>query len=121
MIRVSLAMLAALALAGCSFHARSPDDYRKVTRDLVQTRSDQLRTCYEDQVEHDENAGGKVAIDFGVEAETGRLVAPEVVAGETTASEPLQQCVITALDGLTLDPPDERTARARFVWNFEQT
>jgi hypothetical protein len=37
----------------------------------------------------------------------------------TTAPEPLGQCVITAINGLTLDPPDERDGIASFVYEFK--
>jgi len=115
-----LGTLLTVSLSACSFHARGADDYRSVTRSLMQTRSGQLQSCYEQEIARDPASGGDVAVDFQVEAKTGKVLSPKVAAPDTTASEPLQRCVVTALDGLVLDPPDQRTAQARFVWSFER-
>jgi hypothetical protein len=112
--------LLVVALSGCSFYARSADDYRNVTRQLVQTRQSQLTSCYERVLKADEGAGGDVAIAFEVEAKTGKLHSPSIVPARTTASDALGECVMTALDGLVLEPPDQRTAQAEFVWSFER-
>jgi len=39
-------MLLAFA-AGCSFHARSPDEYRDATQALLDTKSADIKTCYD--------------------------------------------------------------------------
>ncbi len=65
-----------------------------------------------------EGAKGVVVVRFEVEAKTGSVLKPEVVDAKTTAPEGLQGCVLDALGGLTLDPPDQRTGEATFAWQF---
>lgn len=107
------------ALQACSFSARSPDDYRKVTNDLLATRADQLRACYDAALVATPTIGGVVVVTFKVEADTGKLLNPAFDPARTTAPEPLKQCVTTALDGLAIDPPDQRDGNATFSWEFK--
>ena len=115
---VSSVVLAA-GLQACSFNARSPEDYRKVTNDLLATRADQLKTCYDAVLLTNATAGGIVVVSFKVEAKTGKLSNPNIDPARTTAPDPLKQCVITALDGLAIDPPDSRDGSATFSWEFK--
>lgn len=112
------ALLVAVVQA-CSFNARSPEDYRKVTNDLLATRADQLKTCYDAALQTNPTAGGIVVVSFKVEEKTGKLINPNIDAARTTAPDPLKQCVITALDGLAIDPPDSREGSATFSWEFK--
>jgi hypothetical protein len=56
----------------------------------------------------------------------GRRVAGEVypqVIGPSTRPVPrprrtLSQCVLRAMDGVALNPPDKKEAQATFSWNF---
>lgn len=106
-------------LQACSFNARSPEDYRNVTNDLLATRADQLRACYDEVLKANATAGGIVVVSFKVEEKTGKLLEPNVDPARTTAPDPLKQCVITALDGLAIDPPDSREGNATFSWEFK--
>lgn len=118
-------LVTGLALAGvlqaCSFNARSPEDYRKVTNDLIATRADQLKACYDAALQANPNVGGIVVVSFKVEEKTGKLLNPVVDPARTTAPDALKQCVITALDGLAIDPPDSREGNATFSWEFKPT
>lgn len=111
-------LLTLFALGGCSFYARSPDDYRTATREVLEKKNDKIEDCYKSELAANENAKGKVVVRFDVEAKTGSLVKVKVVDNKTDASEGLQKCVVDALDGLKLDPPDERTGEATFEWEF---
>jgi len=111
----------AASLQACSFSARKPEDYRQVTQDLLATRADQLRTCYDAALVANASAGGIVVVSFKVEADSGKLTSPSVDAARTTAPEVLQQCVTGALDGLAIDPPDAREGSATFSWEFKPT
>jgi len=111
-------MITAVAQA-CSFSARSPDDYRKVTGDLLATRGDQLRACYDAALVGNPAVGGVVVVTFDVEADTGKLLNPKFDPARTTAPEPLKQCVTTALADLAIDPPDQRDGNATFSWEFK--
>ena len=108
----------ATALSACSFNARTPEDYRDVTNDLLATRADQLKACYDAALVTDATMAGTVVVSFKVEADSGKLLNPAVDAARTTAPETLQKCVITALDGLAIDPPDARDGEATFSWEF---
>lgn len=110
---------ATLLAAGCQFHARDEDGYRKATRELLETRSGDIQGCYDAALKGDAKAGGLVVVKFKVEADTGKLLDTKVVAEQTTAPAALGECVVKALDGLTLDPPDARDGDATFQWSFE--
>jgi hypothetical protein len=103
--------------AGCSFAARSPDMYRDDTRKVLETRGSQIQSCYDEVLKTDRTAKGSVVVHFSVVEETGVITAPEVLP-ESTAPAPLSQCVVKALDGLVLDPPDQRKGDATFAWEF---
>ena len=68
----SMLMLLALA-AGCSFHARSPDEYRDATQALLDTKSADIKTCYDDALKGKSDLAGTVTVHFTVEAETGKV------------------------------------------------
>jgi len=116
-----LIVLASLAsLSGCAFMARGADMYRDDTSALLDTRKDEIQQCYDDILKTDPSAKGTVAIHFGVKKKTGEVHGAEVIADRTTAPVNVQQCVLTALEGLKLDPPDDRTdGDATFVWEFK--
>jgi hypothetical protein len=109
-------LLSAL-VSGCSFYARGADDYRDATRDLLQTRGIQIQGCYNEVLGADRNAKGVVAIHFTMTEKTGALANPEVLP-ESTAPAALSDCVVKALVGLVLDPPDQRKGDATFRWEF---
>ena len=116
---VKLAIVAPLVLsAGCSFYARSPEDYRQVTRELVDTRSGDIKDCYDVALQTNETVAGTVVVNFTVEKKTGKIMNP-AVDPSSTAPEELTQCVVSAIDGLQLDPPDAREGQATFTWAFE--
>lgn len=106
-------------LGGCSvsYHARSAEDYRQATRTLLETRQEQFRSCYERVIEADPEASGTVAVRFSVEEKTGKIQSP-VALPESSAPEPLRACVVESLEGLALDPPDQRKGDATMVFEF---
>lgn len=104
-------------LAGCEYHARSAEDYRSVTRDLIATRTSQIQSCYDSALKSNKEAQGTVTVHFLVQEDTGALSDIEALPS-STAPEALQQCVVTALDGLVLQPPDARKGDATFSFEF---
>ncbi len=119
MTRVSLpAITIAIAgvLSGCA--VRDATMYRDDTRKLLERRSSQLRDCYDAELQKDREAGGKVVVSFTVQKDTGVLVDPKVDDLQSTPNRTLRKCVVEALGGLTLDPPDERDGAATFTWEF---
>lgn len=110
--------LLSVGLSGCQFHARSADDYAGETKQLLAAKNDQIKTCYDSVLASNQGAKGEVVVDFTVEAKTGAIKDPTVNAEKTTAPEPLQKCVLDAMAGLQLDPPDAREGVASFAYEF---
>lgn len=113
------ALCATLATMACSFHVRSPEDYRDVTQDLLLTRQNEIKACYDDLLKKDRNAGGTVKIDFKVEAETGKIKDAKVDPNGTTAPPELGECVVQSISGLVLTPPDKKEGVASFAYEFK--
>lgn len=111
-------LLVAAGASACEFHARSPEDYQSATRAVLDTRSSQIKGCYDEVLKTDKTASGIVVVHFTVIEETGAISGAEVTK-ESTAPAALGQCIVQALDGLAIDPPDERQGDATFVWEFK--
>jgi hypothetical protein len=107
-------------LSGCSFFARGPNDYRSAVRQVLDTRSSQIESCYRQALAADPNASGRVVVKFDVEPKTGNFANPSVVEQETRAPDAVKNCVVTSLDGLALAPPDQRKGEATFAWEFNK-
>lgn len=115
----ALIPLLAAMLGGCSvsYHARSPEDYRQATRALLESQQSTFKQCYEGVLASTPDASGTVAVQFVVEEKTGKILTPNALP-ESTAPEPLQQCVVSGLSGLALDPPDQRKGVATMTFDF---
>lgn len=113
-------LLAIALLSGCSFYARGAEDYRKAVRKVLDTKNQQVEDCYKRELKADEKAAGKVVVKFDVEPKSGAIKNPKVVEKETTAKPALQQCVLASLEGLKLDPADQRKGEATFAWDFSR-
>ena len=112
-------LLGLASSSGCSFHARDADSYRKATRALLETRSADIKTCYDTELKKDGKIAGAVVVKFTVKKDTGAISNAKVVSEKSTAPASLGECVVKAIDGLALDPPDERDGHATFEWAFE--
>ncbi len=108
-----------LALAACGGTARNMETYRADTQHLLATHDDQLRTCYDDALKADAKASGTVAVQVTVEKKTGAVTKAAIDAKRSTASQPLESCVLKAVEGLKLDPPDRNDGQATFVYEFK--
>lgn len=107
-----------LGAVGCSYYARSPEDYRKVTRELIEGNRPAIESCYTEALKAQKDLTGRVAIKFSVQPETGMISNTQVDAAQTTAPDSLAQCVVQAVEGLQLAPPDEREGQATFYFDF---
>ncbi len=113
-----LPLIVLLSLSSaCSFYARGPDEYREATREMLTQRNDQIKSCYDGVLKGNKSAAGTVVVHFTVKEETGMVTGAEVMP-ESTAAPELGQCIVNAIDGLQLEPPDEREGDATFVWEF---
>jgi hypothetical protein len=103
----------ALALASSACIARGPDDYRAVTRSLVDTKKADIEDCFG-------GTKGKVVVNFTVEKKTGKIMNPVVDEKASTASAEVGTCVASKIDGLGIEQPDMRDGAATFTWNYNK-
>src|SRR5262245_6544684 len=95
----SLMLLVGAVASGCQFYARSPEDYRDATQALLDTKTPQIKACYDTQLNSNKDTAGKVTVHFKVEKETGKLIEIAADPARTQAPEPLTKCVVDALEG----------------------
>jgi hypothetical protein len=117
---VIITLLLATSFLGCSvqFASRDADMYRKDTRALLATKNGVIKDCYDAQLKSDAKPNGKVVVNFVVQEETGQIINVALDTKKTTAPEPLAKCVVDAISGLNLDPPDQEQGVASFEWEF---
>jgi hypothetical protein len=118
-IACTLTLLTCAFAGACSFHARDSESYRKATRELLETRNPDIKSCYDVELQRDPKAQGTVVVKFVVQKETGKIVSPKVDEVASSAPTTLGQCVVRAIDGLALQPPDKRDGDATFRWEFQ--
>lgn len=115
-VRLGLVALLISAAAGCA--ARSDDFYARDVKALLETKGQSVTDCWMGVRASDPAAAGTVTVTFRVEEDTGNITGAAVDAANTTAAEPVSQCVIASLDGLALQPGDNRPANATYTWEF---
>lgn len=117
-----IAMMALVAVAGGSIAAcataRTPEAYRDATYAVLESRNSAVKSCYDDALKGEDKVSGKVVVQFTVDNKTGAITDPKVDEAASTAPASLGQCVVKALDGLTIDPPDANVGNATFTWDF---
>ena len=113
LIPLSLAML-----SGCSFAMRSADTYRDDTGKVLATKNDDIRSCYDGVLKSTPGAQGKVTVKFDVDTAQGKITAVTVDKANTTAPDPVAECVTKSITGLVLAPPDHRKGVAVWVYEF---
>jgi hypothetical protein len=118
--------IAALALGLCAVvggcgTARSVDAYRMDTEKLLQTRNDQVKSCYDQALQSNHSLAGTVAVRFVVDKSSGVFEKASVDAAQTTAPATLGDCVVHAVDGLKLAPGDRNEGHATFTYDFKPT
>jgi hypothetical protein len=107
-----------MASTGCSFHARDAEGYRKDTRTLLESKNADIKSCYDAALVKNPSVSGNVIVHFTVQSETG-TVKDAKVDPSSSAPADLSQCVVNAIQGLTLDPPDARDGDATYSWEFQ--
>lgn len=113
-IRTSVRVMGfALALATTACIARGPDDYRSVTRTLVDTKKGDIEGCFAGQK-------GKVVVNFTVEKKSGKIANAVVDEKNSDAPADVGTCVASKLEGLALSEPDMRDGAASFTWQVTQ-
>lgn len=119
---LSVLFVAASALVpGCTCVARDAETYKNDTRSLIETRNKAIKDCYDVALTTDPKLQGDVVVNFTVEKKTGKILNPTIDQARTKAPESLSKCIVEAIDGLTLDPVDQRDGQATFSWKFRAT
>jgi len=114
-----LLMAASTVVPGCSCVARDAETYRADTRNVLETQSRAVKDCYDVALTTDPKLDGQVVVTFKVEKKTGKIIDTAVDKERTKAPESLSKCIVDAIDGLTLDPVDQRDGLATFSWTFK--
>jgi hypothetical protein len=107
-----------LGSVACSYHARGPEQYRDDTQALLDSKTPEIKACYDELLKARADVGGSVRVKFKVQEETGKIFETEIDPTGTTAPPELAACVVRTIDGLQLTPPDERTGIATYTWEF---
>lgn len=114
----SFALVSVSSILGCSFAARSPEMYRDETKAVLETKNNDIRACYDGVLKTSPGVQGKVTVKFDVETEQGKLTNITVDKANTTAPDPVTECVTKSISGLGLTPPDQRKGQGTWAWEF---
>ncbi|MEO7733248.1 MAG: AgmX/PglI C-terminal domain-containing protein [Kofleriaceae bacterium] len=110
---------AALAsIAACGGSSRNVASYRDDTASLLETRNPELKACYEAALQADTKLAGTVTVQFVVQGESGTIKNPTIDPTRSTATPALGECVLKAINGLVLAPPDRNEGRATYTYEF---
>ena len=112
-------LIASAVVPGCTCLARDAETYRAETRTLLETKNQAIKDCYDQALVADPVLDGQVTVKFKVEKKTGKIMDTAIDPERTKAPEALSQCIVRAVDGLTLDPVDQRDGLATFSWTFK--
>jgi hypothetical protein len=108
-----------VGLGACALHKqRTPQTYRVDTQTTLETRNAQIKSCYDDQLKSDAASGGMMTVRFVVKKKTGVFTSVALDPEKSQAPEPLARCVVNALEGLKLEPPDANDGHATFVYQL---
>jgi hypothetical protein len=92
--------------------------YRDDTKAVLETKSNDIRACYDGVLASTPGVGGKVTVKFIVEDEHGKFTNVAVDKANTTAPDAVADCVTKSISGLGVNPPDARVGQATFTWEF---
>ena len=106
------------AIAACGGTARNVATYRADTQQMLTSRNDQIQQCYDSALAGDASLAGTVTVTFVVAKKTGAITNASVDPAQTTAPKALGDCVLHAIDGLVLSPPDKHEGHATFTFDF---
>lgn len=104
-----------MLFSGCML--RSTQDYTTDVRSLIETRSTDVRSCYDAELANNPATAGDVVVSFNVANKAG-TVTDVVIDPSSSAPAALQECVASALTGLVLDPGDMAKAKGTFTLRF---
>jgi len=115
---LSLCIASVAFLGGCSFMARDAETYKSDTRSVLERNKTGVKACYDDAEAANQELNGKTVVNFTVQAKTGQFVNASIDPS-STAPDALNQCILKTVEGLNLDPVDQRDGNATFTWKFQ--
>jgi hypothetical protein len=118
-MKTNLLVISALSLAavsGCAY--RDAKMWQDDTGKVFAAKTPDIQACYDGVLKNDPKAAGKVTIAFEVETEAGKIQSVTVEKANTTAPEPVQECVTKNIANLSVQPPDKRLGQGKWVWEF---
>lgn len=101
--------------------ARSQAVYAADASRLLETRTGDLQRCYNEALKVQPAAAGVVTVQFVVQPASGVISDATIDRTRSTAPDALDRCVLDALAGLALTPPDRHEGRATFTYEFKPT
>jgi hypothetical protein len=110
-----IALIAAIFATGCA--ARGSQMYHDDTAKMFELKQADMKGCYNNVLKTDAAAQGTVAVKFSWEKSSGKLMSLAVDPAGTTAPAPVQECVKKGLEGLVINPADQREGQG--TWTFE--
>jgi hypothetical protein len=110
--------LAAGFLGACGGAVRTAEPYRDDVAKVLESKSSDVKLCYDGILKNKKDVSGKVTVHFTVEAKTGSFKDITTIADGTTAPPELGTCVTSALSGLVLTPADVNNGDATYVYEF---
>ena len=116
---IRIAATCLILAAACGGTSRGLEAYRTDTQRVLETRNAALKSCYDNALRSNANLTGTVTIRFVVEKGTGAIKGTSVDGAGTSPPNLLGDCVLQALDGLKLEPPDRNEGQATFVYEFK--
>jgi hypothetical protein len=114
-----LVILACILGAIACGTARSQAVYAADVSRLLETRNRDLQRCYEEVLKTQPAAAGIVTVKFLVLPSSGTIKDATIDRAQTTAPDVLDRCVLDAMVGLELAPPDRNEGRATFMYELK--
>jgi hypothetical protein len=114
-MKTTLLLALSIAALGSGCGLRSAEYYRDDVQKVLESKTPDIKSCYDRALAGDKTAAGPVTVRFSVAEDTGAIQNPTVVGD---ANPKLQECVTTNLEGLALNPPDVNPGDGTFTWEF---
>jgi hypothetical protein len=115
---ITKTLLVALVVPCAACAVRSADMYARDTGAVLATKNDAIRACYDGVLKATPGVKGTVTIKFDVATNDGRITNVAVDPSTTTAPAPVAACVTQNLTGLAVTPPDTKTGKGTWSYDF---
>jgi hypothetical protein len=115
---IKLAPCVAILALGCAATKRDRTSYRRDTLQVLETRNPAVKTCYDEALKVDPTVKGTITVQFVVEKKSGAFTKVTIDPTKSNAPESAVSCVLGAVNGLKLEPPDASEGRATFVYEL---